>query len=46
MENIRNYKTNCKVNFMNFCTLQNQNQSRYYQQKSDSQRNKKMPVKR
>jgi hypothetical protein len=33
MENIRNYKTNCKVNLVNFYCFQHENQSRNYKYK-------------
>lgn len=45
MENIRNYKTNCKVNLMKFYHLQHKDKSSDYEQKTQAERNKKLFVK-
>lgn len=38
MENIRNYKTNCKENLMNFYHFKNKDKSRCHEEESGSQR--------
>ncbi len=45
MENIRNYKTNCKVNLMKFYHFQDNDQRNNNQQKTEGERNEKLLVK-